>query len=416
MKTLFKIIAFVCGVALCFGLGFAWRDLQRGKIPTGRTVSRLVGSTNDDSSLSSDLVFKKNYQRILADYYRPLKTNELKYAGISGLVASLGDPHTIFMPPKAAEQFSEETKANFVGVGSRLNPDPLGAKVYTVFDDGPAYAAGLRENDLIVAVDGKPISGKDIQAIVDLIRGKENTQVRLTVVRGTSKPMVLAIQRKRIITPTVEAKFLPKDKVGIVTVSSFSEPTALQFDRALQKLDTDGIEGLVIDLRSNPGGLLETAVDMLSRFFENKVVVTMKFRDGHTEVAKTYGGYKRNWNIPIVVLVNEDSASAAEIFTGALRDYKLATIVGEHSYGKASVQNVFPLVDNSSAKITIAHYYLPSGQDISRKVDEDGQFVSGGIDPNVLVKFNEDDEKAKFGDPDKDAQLKRAIEVLKGKR
>jgi len=168
-------------------------------------------------------------------------------------------------------------------------------------------------------------------------------------------------------------------------------------------------------LRDDPGGLLETAVEMLSRFAEDKVVVRMKGRDGREEVARTVSGYTHKFNYPIVVLINEDSASAAEIFTGVLQDYKLATVVGTHSYGKASVQSVTPLVGGSSAKITIARYYLPRGVDIGRKVDDEGQYISGGLEPDVKADLDLDNPDLVFGDIKSDSQLQKAVSVLQGK-
>jgi carboxyl-terminal processing protease len=173
---------------------------------------------------------------------------------------------------------------------------------------------------------------------------------------------------------------------------------------------------LIIDLRGNPGGLLESAREMLSRFVDTKLVVKMKFREGNEEVAKTYPGLVHGFNYPIVLLVNEESASAAEIFSGALRDYGLATLVGEHTYGKASVQNVFPLKDGSSAKITIAKYYLPSGQDIGRKLDSYGEFKTGGLEPDVVQDFDGLDQNAVYGDPVKDPQVAKSISVILSKQ
>ncbi|HEY0868145.1 MAG TPA: S41 family peptidase [Fimbriimonas sp.] len=399
----------------CFLFGFGWRDLQRGELPSTRSMGALLGVRNSDPQLSPERVFRENHSRILANYVQPLKAQDLKYAGISGMMASLGDPHTVFLVPKAAREFQDETKANFFGVGASLNPDPLGAKVATAFEDGPAYAAGLRDGDIITGVNGKSVTGMDIDKIVEQIKGPGGTLVKLTIMRpGKDKPAVLTIRRAKIITPTVRSKALP-DKVGYLSVSSFSEPTTMQFDKELGKLEAKGIDGLVIDLRGNPGGLLETAVEMLSRFVENKIAVKMRFRDGHEEVAATYGGAAHRFDYPVVVLMNEDSASAAEIFAGVLKDYGRATLVGEHTYGKASVQNVFKLVDQASAKITIARYYLPNSGFIGRKVDEDGVYVSGGLQPDVEVELDLDHD-VEFGNPKLDNQLQTAIAVIKEKR
>jgi carboxyl-terminal processing protease len=233
---------------------------------------------------------------------------------------------------------------------------------------------------------------------------------------SVSKPLQIVAKRATVVTPTVTGgKVLPGTNVGYFNISSFSEPTAQQFDQELAKVEKEHIGGLVIDLRDNPGGLLETAVDMLSRFVEDKVVVTMKMRDSKEEVARTYSGQRHPFNYPIAILINEDSASAAEIFSGVLQDYRLATLVGNHSYGKASVQNVTPLIGGSSAKITIARYFLPSGRDIGRKVDDEGQYISGGLNPDVKVDMDLD-KQVIFGDVKTDTQLQKAVEVLQGKR
>jgi carboxyl-terminal processing protease len=402
------------GLLGCYVFGYAWRDLQEGELPPEHALNALIGIKQTPGA-SPEQVFRQNYNRILTDYIRPVKAEELKYAGMEGLMASLGDPHTVFMPPRAAEAFTAETKANFFGVGARLQADPMGARVAVVFEDGPAYAAGLRTGNVITAVNGKSVMGKEIDEIVDRVKGPEGTLVKLTVVqKGKTKPVTISIRRARIITPTVEGKYFADRKVGYLMVSSFAEPTAMQFDRELEKLETNNLKGLVIDLRSNPGGLLETAVDMLSRFVSDKVVVKMRFRDGREEVARSYPGQVHKFGYPVVVLMNEDSASAAEIFAGVLKDYGKATLVGTHSYGKASVQNVFPLIDQSSAKITIARYYLPFTPFFGRKVDEDGTFLSGGIEPHVKVDLEVNKDPV-MGDPKTDNQLQRAIQVALSK-
>jgi carboxyl-terminal processing protease len=411
MKNLFKIVSLVGLLLGCFMFGYAWRDLQRGQLPPSRAINTLFG-VKQSGKAAPEQIFSEHYNYILANYHKPVKAEELKYAGMEGLMAALGDPHTVFMPPRAAKTFAEETRANFFGVGARLSSDQAGARVATVFEDGPAFAAGLRAGDVITGVNGKSVSGMAIDEIVDQIKGEEGTTVRLTVLRkDVERPIDLTVTRRRIFIPTVESKFLEEQKVGYLSISAFSEPTASQFDREIQKLEQSGMRGLVIDLRGNPGGLLETAVDMLSRFVENKVAVKMRFRDGREEVARTYPGELREYNYPIVVLINEDSASAAEIFAGCLKDYGKATLVGTHTYGKASVQTVFPLVDQSSAKITIANYYLPITPFFGRKVDDDMVYVSGGLDPHVKVELDLDAEPV-IGEYESDNQLRKAVELV----
>jgi carboxyl-terminal processing protease len=411
MKLVSRSLTFIALIFGCFLVGYGWRDLQSGQVPSARSINALFG-VKTTAKAAPEQVFSNSYSRILAEYYKPVKANELKYAAMEGMLASLGDPHTVFLPPRAAQAFSDETKANFYGVGARLSPDPAGARVATVFDDGPAKEAGLQTGDIVTGVNGKGVAGDSIDHIVDSIKGKEGTKVRLTILRkANKKPVYLTITRRRVTIPTVEGKFLTASGVGYMTIMGFSEPTALQFDKELRKLEQNKLKGLVIDLRGNPGGLLETAVDMLGRFVENKVVVKMRFREGDEEVAYTDRGRLHNFNYPVVVLMNEDSASASEIFAGCLKDYGKAILVGTHSYGKASVQNVFPLVDQSSAKITIARYYLPRTPYFGRKVDEDNVFVSGGLQPDVHVELDLDADPEP-GNPKTDNQLRKAIEVI----
>lgn len=396
-----------------FVVGYSMRDLARKKLPSKDTIAGMVGLQSRPNVRPSK-VFSETYDHILSDYYKPVPREKLRYAGMAGVMAALGDPHTVYMEPKLAQDFKMETSATFAGVGARLAPDTLGARVAVVFDGGPADKAGLKAGDLIVAVNGKAVGGWDVNDIVDQVRGKEGTFVNLKIMRGNpSTELDVRIQRARIVVPTVNSKVLEGTTIGYMDIASFSEPTPTQFLNAITKMEEQKITGLVIDLRGNPGGLLESAVYMLANFVESKVVVKMKLREDE-QVARTPAGRKRSFNYPIVVLVNEESASAAEIMAGVMQDYKVATIVGEHTYGKASVQTVFPLQDGASAKITIAKYFLPSGRDISRKVDADGTYESGGLKVDVEVPLVETPAPI-IGDPKADSQLKRAIEVLETK-
>jgi len=417
VKFALAIFAALGAVAICFLFGLNWRSIQRGEAPSTAPLMKLVGLESPASKLAPQEVFKANYARIQADYYKSVPAKELKYAAMSGLVASLGDPHTMFMPPAIATEFNQETKANFVGIGARLDPDPAGAKILIVFDDSPAFKAGIKAGDLITSVDGKSTMGMPVDSIVKRIRGPEGTTVKITLTRpGHPQPISASVRRAQIDIPTVEGRFVADRQYGILSVTSFSEPTADQFNAELEKLEKHTLRGLVIDLRNNPGGLLNIAGEMLSRFVDGKRIILMKERGGRMEEVRAPSGQRHDFSYPVVVLVNEDSASAAEIFTGVLRDYHLATTVGTHTYGKASVQNVFPLIDGSVIKITIARYLLPTGDDIGRKVDADGTFISGGIEPDVKVAYDLDNVNVKYGDPKTDNQLLKAFSVLDGKR
>jgi carboxyl-terminal processing protease len=399
-----------------FGFGFAWRDIQNLKLPEAQTFLALLGGgKSSGGAVSSVHIFRGSYNRISARYAGKIDQKELKYAAMHGMMAALGDPHTIFLPPTAAENFSIETRAQFVGVGARLSPDPLGAQVAVVFEDGPGYRAGLRAGDWVTGVDGKPVGGMDLQQIVGKIRGEAGTYVTLRLLRkGHKEPITIRVRREKVETPTVTGKVLEGNRIGYIALESFSEPTGEQFERALRKLEMQGIRALIVDVRGNPGGLLDSARELLSYFVDGKVVVKMKMRGGREEVVPSFSGQRDLIRIPTAVLIDEDSASAAEIFAGVLKEYRLATLVGEHTYGKSAVQNMFKLKDNASAKITIAKYLLPSGHDVGRKVDEDGMYLSGGLEPDVEVEL--DPMKAPIiGEPASDAQLAAAIQVLNSK-
>jgi carboxyl-terminal processing protease len=415
VKFAVRVLGISAVLLALFSFGFSWRDIQGGRAPSIDSIRALVGLSPGQASVSSSRVFRAAYDDLRTHYALAVDEQKLKYAALSGMVASLGDPHTQFLDPRTTQEFAIETRARFAGVGARLAPDPLGARVAVVFDDGPANRAGLKKEDLIVGVNGKSVTGMNIDDIVKQIRGKEGTVVTLQVQReGHTQPLTFRIERAQVVAPTVEGKMLPGTAIGYIAISLFSEPTGDQFERKLAELESAGMKGLVVDVRGNPGGLLDSAVDVLSVFLSDRIAVKMRGRDDGEEVARTASGRNRSARYPIVTLINEESASAAEIFAGVMRDYKMTTIVGEHSYGKASVQNVIPMVDGASIKVTIAKYFLPSGQDISRKVDEDGQYVSGGIAPDVEAELNWKESPVQ-GEPSSDSQLRAAIEVIRKK-
>ena len=416
MRIAVRIGAATLAVLLAFSIGFSWRDVRMGSPPSAEAFSRLLTGRIDDGQTPTQL-FSDHYNKILARFHRPLDPTDLKYAAMSGLFASLGDPHTQFLDRRAAEQFAIETRGNYVGIGARLGYDPFGAKVYAVFKNGPAERAGLKVGDVVTAVDGRDVSGMDTEDIVQYVRGNENTSVTLTVLRSSEQePLTIVATRATVIVPTAEGRMIEGTNVGYISVSHFAETTVDQFDTALQELHRRKPDGLIIDMRNNPGGLLETAVSMLGRFVDNKTVVTMRQKRDRREVARTARGQSIGINYPVIVLINEYSASAAEIFAGVLRDYQRATLLGQHSYGKASVQSVILLRDFSEAKITIGRYYLPSGENISRKVDEDGLYVSGGLMPQYEVAPELDEDGVwEPGNPEKDSQLAEAIRLIQQK-
>lgn len=413
MKTFLKIAAFFIAAVAMFFIGFFANDAMARVPPDSDALTSLLNPAEEAQTPTE--TFQAHYNLIQSNFYRPVEEDKLRNAAMSGLVASIGDPHTNYLEPSIAERFSTDTKGEFVGVGARLQDDPLGTKVFSVFPNGPAKEAGLKGGDVITGVDKTSVAGMSTDDIVEMIRGEEGTIVTLTIVREDQpKSFDLKIKRRNVEIPTVEHRIIA-DNIGYLQVTNFSSVTPTRFEQAIREMNGDGIKGLVIDLRSNPGGLLQAAVDMLSLFVENKAVVSMRTRNGKVQTVSTRRGQVIADKYPVVVLINEESASASEIFAGVLRDYKKATMVGEHTYGKASVQDLFSLPEGASAKVTIAKYFLPSGEDISRKMDEDGSYLSGGIKPDVEVDF-EFKEDAQFGVQNKDSQLDKAIQLIKSKQ
>ena len=413
MKKVIAGIITALAAFAAFGFGFAVPDLQAGQAPNAKAFAGLMGA---QSTLTPAQTYQLHFDNIQRRYTRIVSPSELRASAMDGLVATLGDPHTNYFEPVAAERFTTENRGNFVGIGARLGENALGAAVAAVFESGPAFRSGLKVNDVIVTVDAEKVAGVPVTEIVGKIRGEEGTTVKLGVMRaGSASNVTLNIVRSQVEIPTAEGKMLA-DNIGFISVSQFTERTPEQFDRALTKVIDSKAQGLIIDLRENPGGLLQSASAMLGNFVSRKLVVSMKMRDGSVKEEFTPGGAVVGFPKPVVILVDENSASAAEIFSGVLRDYKIATLVGEHSYGKTSVQNVHPIrEDNASIKVTIAKYFLPSGVNFDRKVDEDGTYLKGGLEPDVLIELPTG-EPVVIGDADKDPQLKKAIEVVKQKR
>ncbi len=348
MKIFSRALMFLFGLALMFCVGFSFRDFERGHLTDPAAIGALVGGGTDSASRQ---LLNHNFQLVKTEYFRDVKPTPLRYAAITGMVASLGDPHTTFLPPREHEDFNLQTTAQLVGIGCSLLPDPRGVKLDEIFDDSPALRAGLAHNDVIIAVDGSLIKGVLRETVVSHIRGPSDTIVKLTVVKADSgKTVVVPVKRARVYTPTVTSHYFDDSKIGYLAISTFAEPTVGQFDSKLEKLRKSGLNGLIIDLRSDPGGLLDTASDLLGRFVENKTVVKMKYRDGSEQVETSPSGYKADLGVPVVVLINEDAASASEIFAGCMRDYGQATLVGTHSYGKSSVQHIFPMIDGAASK------------------------------------------------------------------
>ncbi|GIV17667.1 MAG: peptidase [Armatimonadota bacterium] len=348
-------------------------------------------------------------------YYQPVNEKQLTYTAIRGMLAALHDPYTRFMDPNEYRSMQEDTRGDFFGIGAQLQEKDGQVVIYRPIEGSPADKAGVKAGDVIIEVDRKPIAGMRVDDVVKKIRGPRGTKVELTIRRkGEAKPLHIAIVRDLITSPVAYA-YMEDEKLGIgrVRLEQFNEKCDQMLVQKVRELEAKGLRALILDLRYNPGGLLNVAVDVASRFIDNGVVVLIQEKNG--QVTKLFAERGRAFKpYPLVVLVNEWSASASEIVAGAIRDNKRGVIVGETTFGKGLVQTIFQLQDNSAVAITTAKYLTPSGYDLNRKVDPDGKEIKrGGIQPDIVVKQSE--EMTDIDDRAHDVQLQRAIEYLREK-
>ena len=321
------------------------------------------------------------------------------YGAIRGMVESLGDPYTVFFPPEDNAVFKSEISGNFEGIGLEVGIKNEQIVAVSPLKGSPAEKAGIQTNDIIYKVNGEIVDGQAVDQVVKKIRGKKGTQVVLTLIRDIKKPAFdVTIIRDIISVPTVETT-ARKDGIFVISIYSFSENSANLFKSALQQFVLSGNHKLILDLRGNPGGYLDAAVDMASWFLpEGKIIVKEDYGSGKQSDVYISKGYNIfNKNLQMVILTDGGSASASEILAGALREHGIAKLVGTKTFGKGSVQELIPLPGDTSLKVTVAKWLTPNGFSISDQ----------GISPDVEVKLTATDVKNK-----NDLQLKKAVEIL----
>lgn len=329
----------------------------------------------------------------------PIDNQAKLWGAIGGLTAAYKDPYTVFFPPVESKVFEEEISGSFGGVGMEIGVNDGVLTVVAPLKGTPASAAGVLAGDKIISIDGQSAAKMNTDEAIKLIRGKIGTKVSITFIRkGENKPIVKEIIRATIEIPTVETKILPEN-VFVINLYNFSATSPNLFRGALREFVESGSDKLVLDLRNNPGGYLEAALDMASWFLPTgKVVVTEDFGSKKPKNEYRSKGYDIFTNkLKMVILVNEGSASASEILAGALREYNKAILIGENTFGKGSVQELVPLTSDTSLKITVAHWFTPLGRSIS----------NGGLAPDIEVKLTPENTKNSA-----DPQLKAAIKYL----
>lgn len=353
----------------------------------GAHGKRTASDTNDKEIYEYLKTFSDVIDLVKRNYVEEVKDKDIVYSAIKGILESL-DPHSSFLPPDMYKEMQTDTKGEFGGIGIEITIKDGFPTVITPIEDTPAYRAGLKPNDHIVKIDGKPTKNMSLMDVVKLIRGPKGKAVTLTIAReGVQGLKEYTVSRDTIFVKSVKFRML-ESGYGYVRIAQFQEKTSRDLDNAIRELEKKNkekpLQGIVLDLRNDPGGLLEQAVEVSDRFLTEGVIVSIEGRKDTNKKQddnkmKFYASKKGvDYPGPLVVIVNEGSASASEIVAGALQDYKRAIIVGTKSFGKGSVQTIFPLGDGSAVRLTTAKYYTPKGRSIQ----------SEGILPDIVVESN----------------------------
>ena len=346
-------------------------------------------------------LFGEVLENIQKDYVDDVDQSDMMDSAINGVLQSL-DPYSAYMSPELFKEMQTDTRGEFGGLGIEIGMEAGVVKVISPIDDTPAAKAGIKAGDYIVKIGNEQVQGKSLLEAVKLMRGPVGTSIKLTVRRKkVKKPLEFKIERKIIEVQSVSSKIIGEEKnLGYIRLKSFNENSDKQFLKSVKEFEKkSNIKGYVFDLRNNPGGLLTQAINITDFFLEDGEIVSTKGR----KVSETRKFFARKGDEikgkPIVVLINNGSASASEIFAGALKDHKRAIILGENSYGKGSVQSIIPLRNGGGMRLTISKYYLPSGKSISEV----------GVKPDIVIEEEGDDFTI---NTDKDNQLNYAIKLF----
>lgn len=367
-------------------------------IPIDRTV--IENKYPADGKSVDFSLFWKVWDMLKIKYVEKTSLNaqELVYGAIKGMLKATGDPYTTFFNPEETKSFTEDIEGSFEGIGAELGIKDDTLTIIAPLENSPAERAGLRAGDKIIKIDGKATTDMNVYEAVDLIRGDKGTEITLTIFRqGEQTTQDIKIVRDTIEVKSVKLEF-KENNIAYIRINKFGEETAKEFDKAMNEIITKDSKGLILDLRNNPGGLLDRSVSIASRLMpKDKVVVIEEDGSGERDNLNTLGGDKLS-SLPVVVLINEGSASAAEILAGALHDNRGIKLIGKKTFGKGSVQELATLPGESSVKITVAKWLTPNGDYIMEK----------GISPDIEVDLTSEDFNK-----DKDPQLGKALEVMK---
>jgi len=388
-----KVLLSLIATVVLFGAG----------VSVGRGDVNLHGlSKNTPVAPASALDYSsvnQVYSILKKDFDGNLNTTNLTEGIKTGLVAATGDPYTEYFSPKDAKAFNEQLAGSITGIGAELGSDNNNVVIVSPLDGFPAQKAGIKPKDVVAAIDGKTTIGMSVSTAVSKIRGQEGTKVTLTIVRNGGNPFNVPITRQKITVPSVKSEV--DGQIGYMKISQFTDDTSSLAQKAAQDFKDKGVKAVVLDLRGNPGGYLSAAVNVSSLWLDNGQTVVQERRGTTVISTEVATGNNILKGLPTVVLIDEGSASASEITAGALRDSNDATLMGEKSFGKGSVQQVEQLPGGSEMKVTIARWYTPNGKNIDKQ----------GIVPDKVV-ANDDASLQAGKDPQKDAAFALATSKL----
>lgn len=377
-------LAMLLAVAFVGGSFFIYKMSRDDKVVTMGTEKKLetLRGLIDEVYLHSDEV----------------SDDELKEFLIKGYVSGLGDPYSVYYDKEETDSLFESTEGKFSGIGVSITQDSeTGAMTFVnVYEEGAGAEAGFQAGDILYKVDGEDVTGQDLNNVVAKIKGEEGSNVEITVFRGDDMEEYTATATRKIVEVQTVEHEMKDDGVGYIQITEFDDVTYDQFTSALEDLTGQGMTGLVIDLRNNPGGNLDTVCDILDLILPEGTILSTKDKNGEGDTYTSDEEHKLE--IPMSVLTNENSASASEIFAGAIQDYGVGTLVGTTTFGKGIVQQIFPLTDGTSIKLTISEYFTPNGRNIH----------GIGIEPDVEIEYEYDLEN-----PDADNQLEKAMEIIR---
>jgi len=411
------LITGICSSLLIIAIAFAIpvaininskADANGTEANVGDTGKAVQGTEASKTDISYEAIVRKlmSLEKIVNEYYLD-DTSKISFVdGVyKGFISSLGDPYSTYFTADEYKALLESSSGVYCGIGCSVNQNVQTGIVTIVkpFKDSPAYKSGLLPGDIIVKVDDEDVTGLDLSEVVSRIKGVEGTTVKVSVMRdGEPDILDFVIKRQKIENPTVEYKML-EDKIGYIIISEFDEVTVDQFRAAVDDLERQGMKSLIVDVRNNPGGLLDSVVNVLDRLLPPGLIVYTQ--DKYNQKDPSYAKDEDKINVPMAVLINGNSASASEIFAGTLQDYKAATIIGTTSFGKGIVQMVIPLTDGTAVKLTVSKYYTPNGRNIHKT----------GIKPDIEVELDKEMQNKLSIPIEKDNQLQEAIKFLKEK-